>query len=692
MMATTFFLPPIVPSPFGKAFARKFHSRSGSKEDTSSRSNNYHHTYPNDSPQTKRTIAVPASSFSPEKPTETKENIRHLPYNKNHLASPSRQACPARTADHSRRSVHSSVGPSHKPSEYTETFPTFEDIRTSTECGSEDTQYYTCVARSTDQSWSWPPDETTKPADVVDDGSNAPDQDCWSPPKHRKATAPPATTTQSDKPLGKAAGNFRRWASTFRHKRGQHRHEVSPRLAMTEVQTDTESALPAVLPRPRWHGKRSSNASSRFVTTIKTASLSNDSMSVLRQSHRYSRVSETRVNRGSDPRSSLDSQKPPSISTDDAALRRSIKRRHILQEILSSEESYVADLKTLHNLFSTLLASMSTISTQTRNSIQRNVTELLHIHEQIVNELHRVALRTTVREWNHVVSPLRHNMKRHRKWQSLDATSFHTPPRHAHPSVSLDVLKMRFLGSSSYVADPAEAADVARIFKNHMARFYVYEEYCAKYEIMVQELVHSHKVAPHWTSYEAGMEALANSIAPLSQRSSDGKKGLRASDLLIKPIQRICKYPLFFGDLQKHTPVVDCPSSHAEVDGVLNKVREMVGEINVATEDPRARERVQRRWLLQDRLKLCHDTSKATQFRMLGPVLLCGVLHVAYQTSTNVEGGYMMCVMFNSHLIVAAPAAEHGKFDVVATICLSDAKAVSTEDGRGMLPVPHLLF
>lgn len=412
-------------------------------------------------------------------------------------------------------------------------------------------------------------------------------------------------------------------------------------------------------------------------------------MSILPPSHRYSKVSDMRANQSSDPRSSVDSQRPSSISSSDqGALRRSIKRRQVLQELLSSEESYVADLKALHNLFSTLLASIPTISTQTRNSIQRNVSDMLHIHEQIIDELHRVALRAMLREHKQASSPPGRCSRRYKRWQSLDASSCPAPmttPNHTERR-RLDAAPTR-RGSSAYAADPTEAAEAARAFKNHMACFFVYEEYCAKYEMMVQELSNSNKMVPHWQAYEAGMEALANSIASLNQRSNNGRKGLTAHDLLIKPIQRMCKYPLFFFDLHKNTPVVDCPSSYVEIDGALANFREMVREINLATDEPRVRERIQRRWLLQDRLNLGPHSLEAAHFRMLGHALLCGVLHVAYQTSNRVEGGYVLCMMFKDHLLVAAPSTGHSRLDILATIYLSDARVVSTEDGRGTQPL-----
>ena len=72
--------------------------------------------------------------------------------------------------------------------------------------------------------------------------------------------------------------------------------------------------------------------------------------------------------------------------------------------------------------------------------------------------------------------------------------------------------------------------------------------------------------------------------------------------MIYQPIQRVCKYPLLFGDLFKHLPVIDCPESHAEVEKVLFRLRETAMEINKATNDEYAREKIQRSWHLQDLL------------------------------------------------------------------------------------------
>ncbi|KAF7503112.1 hypothetical protein GJ744_004321 [Endocarpon pusillum] len=684
-MATTF-LPPIFPSPFGRAFSRKPYlfsdaSHSGSNVVECSR-----YVDQDSPPQKSRAGSVPINSILSGHPPDSDENAKHCFYPESAAGSPAKRSYSLNAAQcRPCESITSCVRPADEAFGHTEAFPVF-DPGVSLDHGLHDMQCRSEANRLLHQPWNCALSDSAEPSPSMGDTTRNATDSCVISPRSEEPQVTCTPPKILNKSFGKTAENFRQWASTFRRKRDTCGEIDKHQVIETGSRTDTPSALQVSPLRHRWHRKRTSNASSRFVATIKTASVSNDSTSLFPRSHRYSRVSDTRANRSSDPRSSVESQRPSSISSsDDGALRRSIKRRQVLQELLSSEESYVADLKALHNLFSTLLASIPTLTTQTRNSIQRNVTDMLQLHEQIIDELHQVALRATLREGNLVSPLLRPITRSHTKWQSLYATaSPASTPKRSHTGRSPTDAVYTRRGSSNYSADPAEVAEVARAYKNQMARFFVYEEYSAKYDIMIQEVANSHKMVPEWPSYEAGMEALANSIASLNQRSNAGKKGLTAHDLLIKPIQRICKYPLFFLDLYRHTPVVDCPSTHAEVDGALANFREMVREVNMVTDDPKVRERIQRRWLLQDRLQLSHDALKATQFRMLGHVLLCGVLHVAYQSSHRVEGGYMLCVMFKDYLLVAAPAAGHAKFDIVATIYLSDAKVVSTEDGKGL--------
>jgi hypothetical protein len=68
---------------------------------------------------------------------------------------------------------------------------------------------------------------------------------------------------------------------------------------------------------------------------------------------------------------------------------------------------------------------------------------------------------------------------------------------------------------------------------------------------------------------------------------------------------------------------------------------------------------------------------------MLNHPILCGVLHLAYQTKRQVKGGYGLCILLEKHLVVVIPAKQAEKFDVTALIHLSALKMESASDGKG---------
>ena len=153
-----------------------------------------------------------------------------------------------------------------------------------------------------------------------------------------------------------------------------------------------------------------------------------------------------------------------------------------------------------------------------------------------------------------------------------------------------------------------------------MGQFFVYEEYAARYHSMMFDMTFATKAIPNWEAYERGLETLAKTLAPNSHRDPDvkGKNSLTMGDLLIKassrfrdqlqsahvqkPVQRICRYPLLFEDLIKATPVIDSPEVHEEVEKVFYRLREAGAEIDRATSDDYAKDRIQRSWRLQDML------------------------------------------------------------------------------------------
>ncbi|KIW31122.1 uncharacterized protein PV07_02800 [Cladophialophora immunda] len=433
------------------------------------------------------------------------------------------------------------------------------------------------------------------------------------------------------------------------------------------------------------HRKRHSTASSGFVHTMKTASLSNASFSLVPRSLRMGRSTDSTYIFSSNARLSVESDRPStSASVDEAAFRRAIKRRQILVELITTEESYIADLKALIYLYSTLLATI-TVTCRVRSSVLRNVHDLLSVHERLLERLHQAAYEAAARKWADTTSP-RHlgSPPYHKRWRSLESSVAAKIGRsHRRTRSSMESSEMS--RSRTYLggAEPRDVADAAGIFRDFLSDFLVYEEYCANHSLISHELQrHSPTL---WSTYESGIESLARSLVALDHKHQSERKGLTVGDLLIKPIQRMTKYPLLFEDLLRQTHVADCPSAHADLEAILMCLREVVQTVNKATDNHETRTQIQRRWSIQTRL-ICDQVSlRAEQLRMLGNIQLSGVLHVTWQTRNNrVDGRYALCLLFDTSLIIALPAGATPKFDVIAFLHLRDTRIESASDGRGL--------
>ena len=153
---------------------------------------------------------------------------------------------------------------------------------------------------------------------------------------------------------------FRRWMSTLHRKNVKRRISLKRRDERWPLDDFDENPSGNVILTPstgrRGHQKSSSWSSSGFVTAVKSASVSLATMSVAPPSRRTRRSTLIRSSKRSSRhssgfnRSSIE-DRPLSLQViDEAALLRAIQRRSILEELVSSEESYVADLKVLVNV------------------------------------------------------------------------------------------------------------------------------------------------------------------------------------------------------------------------------------------------------------------------------------------------------------------------------------------------------
>lgn len=72
-----------------------------------------------------------------------------------------------------------------------------------------------------------------------------------------------------------------------------------------------------------------------------------------------------------------------------------------------------------------------------------------------------------------------------------------------------------------------------------MNRFFAYEEYGAKYEIMLKDVTLTYRAQPQWNTFETGLEALATTLASIDTQYNVSKKALTIGDLLVKVISLI---------------------------------------------------------------------------------------------------------------------------------------------------------
>ena len=425
--------------------------------------------------------------------------------------------------------------------------------------------------------------------------------------------------------------------------------------------------------------------SSGFVHTVKTASLSNLSFSMLSKRLRPSQSSESRGFFSTHSRFSTDSDRPTTTSSiDENALWRSVKRRRIIEELIITEEGYISDLKALVYLISTLLASATSLPNRVRNLVQRNVLDILHLHELLLDGLHKMTYKAAARKWADTLAPAKVGSPRHIRWRSLDSQVNYMPPTNQRLSdIPLTSTTMSRTRAKMVGTEPGDVVEIVTLFRKAMVHFFAYEEYCANHEIIAHDL-HRH-LPTLWSAYGAGIESLARSLTAINKQADDGRKALTVGDLLIKPIQRVCKYPLLFDELLSYTPVSDDPTVHAELETLLQSLRDIVDAVNHATQNPGSRIQIHRRWSLRAHLTFERVTLSQDEFRMLGNALLCGVLHLTYQTRHGVTGAYALCVLYQQTLLIALPLATASKFDVVALIHLHDLKVDSASDGKGEL-------
>ncbi|KAK4129595.1 hypothetical protein N657DRAFT_86481 [Parathielavia appendiculata] len=485
-------------------------------------------------------------------------------------------------------------------------------------------------------------------------------------------------------PSPRSARPFKHWIRTL-HRRALRRQDMLgydgslPQWLKDTGDVDDQTR------QSSHHRHSSSDSSFAFVTAVKSASVSVAGVSLLTRSWkttiRSSRGPRTERSRRaslSGPRVSEDSCCPErQLPLDPAVTKRAVQRRRILEELISSEEDYIGDVRFLMNVYVTILASLPSSPAGLRPSVNQNLTDIVELHEEILGELHRAVPDSEYTQLDLPIRRTRSNpsTRGHFRWRSLDAV----------PEGKEDISWLREV--PGMMAEPSTAAEVSKIFLKKMNRFFIYEEYGAKYEMMIKNVAAAHQTMPGWLSYQKGLEVLASSLGSADSRDNQSRKALTTGDLLVKPIQRVCKYPLLFSELLKYTPVIDCPYSHVEIENTLIRLREATAEINRATNDCRTKSVLEKTWILQDRLAFPNhqvDAASKSRIRSFGHIQLCGALHVCWQTKEGVSGQYMVALLYREWFCLATAGRIDQIYTIRACIALGNIKVEEADNGRGL--------
>ncbi|CAF3544338.1 unnamed protein product [Fusarium graminearum] len=273
----------------------------------------------------------------------------------------------------------------------------------------------------------------------------------------------------------------------------------------------------------------SSGSSLGLIAAVQSASISLASGSAVSRSRRHhgrsrcrSRAEQSSRASLSAPRFSEDSIPLEKGNVDVAEMHRSIRRRQILEELISTEEGYIGDVRFLIHTYINMLAALPTLPERLRSSINHNLDRILQLHEEILGELHRIVPDSEYSQADHLTASFKVTSPKtgHRWWGSLDVLP--------EDQVSLQRLERE----PGIFSEPQVAAEVAKVFSKRMHQFFVYREYGAKYETMIKDVTSALDSLPEWEAHQKGLEAFAFTIG--AAPSSNDRKSLTIGDLLVK--------------------------------------------------------------------------------------------------------------------------------------------------------------
>lgn len=262
-------------------------------------------------------------------------------------------------------------------------------------------------------------------------------------------------------------------------------------------------------------------------------------------------------------------QSPSSSSLSQASLPSPAAQQHereqtkcVCYEILSTELSYVRDLKTLLRHFFVPLQEFAlkyTINLGSMGALHASIRTILHIHTELLRQLTAAPSARLKQPWEERTSNFGGDdddfLRASDDWSgSALSRATSSTPRSA----------LTLFDSEASSAPSVEQVTAAFDFTIEYMKVYAF--YCSSYLRARDELA-------LLQTKHTGLNALT------TQLNEHARRDLRADivSLMIKPVQRICQYPLLFRELLKHA----ASSAEAErIEKTLRKIESVSVHVN----------------------------------------------------------------------------------------------------------------
>ncbi|KAJ2160158.1 hypothetical protein GGF46_002471 [Coemansia sp. RSA 552] len=190
--------------------------------------------------------------------------------------------------------------------------------------------------------------------------------------------------------------------------------------------------------------------------------------------------------------------------------------------------------------------------------------------------------------------------------------------------------------------------DTAQLFLSQANRFSVYLDYCSTYHWLC-DVLERFKAESGWPDF------LAKSRGSVAMHSDRHRLGLR--DFLIKPVQRICKYPLFLRELLKTTDERTDPVVVWELSQALARLRSVCEGVN------QVQQRIDALRLRNTLLSSYSDNMELPLdvVARLGDIVLSGPLHIS-SCAEKAPGAPRLlgCVLFKRFLLILRSKRSKG--------------------------------